>query len=62
MIVTPVAGIHVWTEHDTWWGVAARYTAHGANWVHIAVANPHVRNPNDVPVGTRLWIPGELLP
>lgn len=52
--------IHVWDEHDNWWDVAHRYTGHGANWVHLADANPHITNPNKVPTGTSLFIPMEL--
>lgn len=61
MATVPVASIHVWQSHDTWWAIARRYTGSGLNWVHIVWANPEVRNTNDVPVGTRLRIPGWLL-
>lgn len=59
-MAAPIAGIHVWTEHDTWWDIAAHYTGTGLNWVLLADANPHVKNPNKVPVGTRLKIPKDL--
>lgn len=61
MATVPVAGIHIWAEHDTWWSIAARYTGTGLNWILLARANPHCKNPNKVPVGTRLRIPGNLL-
>lgn len=60
MATAPITGIHVWDEHDTWWSIAARYTGNGLNWVALAHANPQVTNPNKVPLGTRINIPGEL--
>lgn len=56
----PLTGIHVWAEGDSWWRIAERYTGSGLNWVALAWANPHVTNPNDVPTGTRIYLPGEL--
>ena len=62
MATVPVAGIHIWDEHDTWWRIATRYTGNGLNWILLARANPQVKNPNLVPAGTRIRIPGDLLP
>lgn len=57
----PIAGIHIWTEDDTWWQVAQKYTGSGLNWIVLAEFNYHIRNPNQVPVGARISIPRELV-
>jgi nucleoid-associated protein YgaU len=59
-MTTPIAGIHLWDEHDTWWEISARYTGSGLNWIHLVDANPQIRNPNKVPVGSRVNIPVDL--
>lgn len=56
----PLTGIHIWSEGDTWWSIAARYTGSGLNWIYLAEANPQIRNPNKVPDGSRISIPKEL--
>jgi len=46
-----------WDDTTTWWGLAQRFTPSGLNWVHLVNANPHVGNPNNVPLGSRITIP-----
>lgn len=60
-MAAPIAGIHIWNEHDTWWSIAARYTGSGLNWILLAEANPHITNPNKVTPGVRVNIPRELV-
>ena len=60
-MAVPIAGIHIWTEGDTWWQIAQRYTGSGLNWISLAEFNAHIRNPNQVPIGSRVNIPQELV-
>ena len=44
---------------DSLWKIASRYLGNGNRWREIASANPEIRNPDQIPAGLEIHLPGE---